>query len=144
MASFGGDQAELSVKDLEEMLVATMGKVEGTDTNDKVYNGLQELWESELSVRNQEPACESELAWYGQAYSYWESEEKCPISDDGVLGGYGALTPVDVASSREFLAQVNRDLTALSGESLRFNVACDCGAGIGRVRSTYCFLYTER
>lgn len=47
---------------------------------------------------------------------------------DGVLGGYGALTEMDVRDS-------NRLLDSIPG--LTFDVACDCGAGIGRVTKNF-------
>ena len=43
------------------------------------------------------------LLWYSDAFKYWEDANNCPISDDGVLGGYGRLTPIDVRDSNKFL-----------------------------------------
>lgn len=48
--------------------------------------------------------------------------------DDGVLGGYGKLTPEDVKGSNNFL-----DKLKFHYPSLEFNRVADCGAGIGRV-----------
>lgn len=47
---------------------------------------------------------------------------------DGVLGGYGALTEVDVRDSNRLLDEVQRLIPGLE-----FRTAADCGAGIGRV-----------
>jgi protein N-terminal methyltransferase len=47
---------------------------------------------------------------------------------DGVLGGYGKLTPMDVRDSNQFLDRLKSLLPGL-----QFNVVADCGAGIGRV-----------
>ena len=69
-----------------------------------------------------------ELAWYADAFDYWEDEANCPISDDGVLGGYGSLTPNDVRGSNQFLDKVKSLRPAL-----QFDRVADCGAGIGRV-----------
>jgi protein N-terminal methyltransferase len=66
--------------------------------------------------------------WYDTAYEFWESEKNCPTTDDGVLGGYGRITPEDVKGSNLFL-----DKLAALRPSLSFDRAGDCGAGIGRV-----------
>jgi protein N-terminal methyltransferase len=66
--------------------------------------------------------------WYNTAYDFWEDEKNCPISDDGVLGGYGRITTEDVKGSNQFLDE----LSAIR-PTLRFDCAADCGAGIGRV-----------
>jgi protein N-terminal methyltransferase len=50
------------------------------------------------------------------------------VIDNGVLGGYGRLTPLDVRDSNMFLDQLQVKLPGL-----RFDRAADCGAGIGRV-----------
>ena len=66
--------------------------------------------------------------WYNTAYDFWEDEKNCPISDDGVLGGYGRITTEDVKGSNQFL-----DELSVIRPTLRFDCAADCGAGIGRV-----------
>ena len=66
--------------------------------------------------------------WYRDAYQYWENEENCPITDDGVLGGYGSLTPVDVRDSNKLFDELKQ-----LRPTLQYNIAADCGAGIGRV-----------
>lgn len=44
--------------------------------------------------------------WYERAYDYWEDEENCGLDDDGVLGGYGHISPTDIAGSSSFLENV--------------------------------------
>jgi AdoMet dependent proline di-methyltransferase len=66
--------------------------------------------------------------WYNTAYDFWENEKNCPTTDDGVLGGYGKITPEDVKGSHSFLDQLS-----IIRPTLRFDHAADCGAGIGRV-----------
>ena len=66
--------------------------------------------------------------WFNNAYDFWEDETNCPVTDDGVLGGYGKITPEDVKGSNLFLDQL-----AVARPNLRFDHAADCGAGIGRV-----------
>ena len=69
--------------DIEEMLTAVSGPISGTDSDDAIYESIQELWKKELKAKDKETG---ELKWYTQGYDYWENEENCPISDDGVLG----------------------------------------------------------
>lgn len=52
--------------------------------------------------------------------------------DDGVLGGYGKLTPADVIGSNAFMDQLKS-----MNPSLQFQRAADCGAGIGRVTKNF-------
>lgn len=51
---------------------------------------------------------------------------------DGVLGGFGALTPMDSKGSNEFLDKLVNLLP-----DLKLNKAADCGAGIGRVTKSF-------
>lgn len=49
------------------------------------------------------------------------------VSSDGVLGGYGAITPTDIQGSKQFLAQLQQNF------GVQLNKVADCGAGIGRI-----------
>lgn len=44
-------------------------------------------------------------AWYGKAVAYWDRQE---ASYDGVLGGYGSVSAVDVRDSAALLNKVRR------------------------------------
>lgn len=68
--------------------------------------------------------------WYKKGIDYWDTVE---ATDDGVLGGYGHVSDLDAKENSEFLRSVLGD--ALDGS--RELVACDCGAGIGRVTSSF-------
>lgn len=46
------------------------------------------------------------VRWYERAYDYWEDGQNCPPDDDGVLGGYGHISPTDVAGSGAFLDEL--------------------------------------
>ena len=48
------------------------------------------------------------VRWYERAYDYWEDDNNCPLDDDGVLGGYGHISPTDVAGSGAFLDELQR------------------------------------
>lgn len=60
-------------------------------------------------------------AWYQKGADYWMSQS---ASVDGVLGGFGHISPIDLSSSRSFIAK-------LPGIALGRTI--DCGAGIGRI-----------
>ncbi|CAM9601568.1 unnamed protein product [Ascophyllum nodosum] len=68
------------------------------------------------------------VRWYERAYDYWEDGENCGLDDDGVLGGYGHISPVDINGSAAFLDELQSKRPLLGNEK-----AADCGAGIGRV-----------
>ena len=120
--------SELSFDDIEEMLLSILGGrgIVGTDTEDYQYSSVVEMWKRELSV----PSARSEggLNWYTQAEDYWEEETNCPATDNGVLGGYGALTPMDVRDSNMFFAKLKTMLP-----NLKQDLVADLGAGCGRV-----------
>lgn len=120
----------------------TLLHYEGTDSEDRIYSTIRDFWAFELhnskSANNgltsatsssaETNANGAESEWYSSAAEYWDSEANCPLSDDGVLGGYGKLTEVDVQGSNQFL-------DSLYEMRLEFgrDRAVDCGAGIGRV-----------
>ncbi len=80
----------------------------GTDTVGVAYPNVESLWQS---------VAESLLP---NGCSYWQSVED---TVEGVLGGYGHIANVDASASLALL----RSVGVMGG------VACDCGAGIGRV-----------
>jgi protein N-terminal methyltransferase len=144
MASFTQPPSEsastLSVSLINDLLTATLGKFTGMDTEDREYKSLEALWGYELDNKKKKSNLASndtamdtddtsnESNWYKDAFNYWEDEEICPITDDGVLGGYGALTEMDTRDSNIFL-----DTLKQKRPELAFDLVADCGAGIGRV-----------
>lgn len=87
----------------------------GFDTQGNGYNGLDNIWKS-IPEQN----------WYTKSYDYWEQSE---TTVDGVLGGYGFISPVDVSTSRSLISKYYVG-DSISRKTIR---ALDCGAGIGRV-----------
>ncbi|OWZ19040.1 hypothetical protein PHMEG_0006764 [Phytophthora megakarya] len=91
------------------------------------------MWQAELSDANelkQEESTESnELTWYASAHDYWDDETNCPLTDDGVLGGFAHVSGVDIRESMRFLKHV-RDSERPEWVC---HAAVDCGTGIGRV-----------
>ena len=132
------------------------GGVHGHDSAGTDYASIVELWTSELERRAATAAAADagaaasaasssaagdsgagaadggagadDAPWYSDAAAYWDDEGNCAIDNDGVLGGYGHITPTDYAGSRAFL-----DALAQNFPSMRFERAADVGAGIGRV-----------
>jgi len=148
MASFAaesGIQEGVTIGLVNDLLLASLGRIQGMDTEDREYDSILSLWGYELNSNKKnidyiDPDTiqssagediidkEGEKMWYNDAFQYWEDIETCPISDDGVLGGYGKLTPMDTRDSNKFLSAVKA-----KRPELQFDVAADCGAGIGRV-----------
>ena len=82
--------------------------ISGTDSGDTIFSSVNDLWEKEFKRKKEATLVggapkEQMPDWYQKGYDYWESEENCPVSDDGVLGGFGCLTAVDTRDSNRFL-----------------------------------------
>ncbi|GAB1286197.1 N-terminal Xaa-Pro-Lys N-methyltransferase 1 [Apodemus speciosus] len=69
---------------------------------------------------------EDEKQFYSKAKTYWK---QIPPTVDGMLGGYGHISSIDLNSSRKFLQRFLREGPNKTGTSC----ALDCGAGIGRI-----------
>nr|XP_047912185.1 N-terminal Xaa-Pro-Lys N-methyltransferase 1 [Anser cygnoides] len=69
---------------------------------------------------------EDEFEFYSKAEKYWKD---VPATVDGMLGGYGHISSIDINSSRKFLQRFLRDGPNRTGTTR----ALDCGAGIGRI-----------
>ncbi|XP_069776052.1 N-terminal Xaa-Pro-Lys N-methyltransferase 1 isoform X4 [Narcine bancroftii] len=64
--------------------------------------------------------------FYSRAKKYWKN---IPPTVDGMLGGYGHISSIDINSSKKFLLQFIEEGSGKAGTSC----ALDCGAGIGRI-----------
>ena len=97
-------------------------QLRGCDADGTKYKTADELWQQERCKGLQQ-------SWYGTAISYWSA---VPATVDGVLGGYGQVSPMDLSESALFL-----DALAAQGCSTApgspASCAVDCGAGVGRV-----------
>jgi hypothetical protein len=89
-APYWNSSATLTHSDVEEMLVAMIGDIQGLDTADNEYDSILTLWKSELKVVPPQERGVSQTAaeekakesiWYTKAFDYWESEQNCPITD---------------------------------------------------------------
>jgi protein N-terminal methyltransferase len=75
---------------------------------------------------------EKKHAWYQKGADYWLSQA---ASVDGVLGGFGHISPVDLSGSKTWLQKL---------PGVRYQRAIDCGAGIGRIsKGLLCPLFKE-
>lgn len=119
---------QLTIHDIEVLLKGTVGVIEGTDTDDSNYDSIIELWSKQCILSDKTSSISNNGEWYNNAYNYWENEANCPLDDDGVLGGYGKLTPLDSRDSLKLF-----DILKIKYPDLKFDNAADCGAGIGRV-----------
>ncbi|KAE8913812.1 hypothetical protein PF010_g13587 [Phytophthora fragariae] len=100
------------------------------------YESVFAMWQAQLGDAPNEEEEEladapqtQELTWYASAHDYWDDEANCPLSDDGVLGGFAHVSGVDIRESKRFLKHV-RDTARPEWVC---HAAADCGAGIGRV-----------
>ncbi|XP_076867750.1 N-terminal Xaa-Pro-Lys N-methyltransferase 1 [Brachyhypopomus gauderio] len=69
---------------------------------------------------------EDEQAFYSKAEQYWKD---IPPTVDGMLGGYGSISSIDINGSKKFLQKFLGEATGKT----RPGCALDCGAGIGRI-----------
>lgn len=103
----------------------------GTDSDGNHYHSVEEMWE-EQGVANG-----ISTSWYERAASYYK--ENCPSTVDGVLGGFSSITELDLAGSNEFIGDLVSVRPAVlywvkgSGANGQKCLACECGAGLGRV-----------
>lgn len=105
----------------------------GVNTLGVAYGSLDALWTEELGVDVSAAAVDDKAVdddssasealreqWYNKGAQYWAS---VPPTVDGVLGGFGTVSPVDIEDSANFLEKIGAGT----------NTAVDCGAGIGRI-----------
>jgi len=64
--------------------------------------------------------------WYKHSQQFWQNTDS---TVNGMLGGYGSLSPHDLTSSAQFLKPF-----IMSGD-VGTGLSLDCGAGIGRITS---------
>jgi protein N-terminal methyltransferase len=95
----------------------------GSDSNGAEYLTPKEMWEPEIMEQN------GTRGWYQKGAAYWEGDD-VPPTVDGVLGGYGFVSSIDLETSANFLDAL-KTLRPNFGSSS----AIDCGAGIGRITS---------
>lgn len=82
------------------------------------------------------PTCSRELRrrWYTTGYEYYQDEDNCPATVDGVLGGFACLSTRDLKASAEFIRKLRgirpefRVTKCDNGDVDTY--ALECGAGM--------------
>lgn len=67
------------------------------------------------------------VRWYERAYDYWEDGDNCAPDDDGVLGGYGYISPTDISGSATFLDEL-KSMRPLLGDAKAAGGCCLCAS----------------
>lgn len=104
---------------LEEQLMDPMAG-SGMATDGGTFPSIEAMWKSQ-DLSN----------WYHKSKDYYE--ENCATTVDGVLGGIGHISDIDLQGSREFLDNVLEKLPSQTRTIFKDGTAAECGAGIGRV-----------
>jgi len=108
---------------IEELLIERTGKkIVGMDSDDNVYESLKDLWIKELVTKSKKRNNNKKIKkdWYTHAFEYWEDENICPATDNGVLQGYGHVTETDARDSRLFIDYIS---------TLQPQLKYECAAG---------------
>lgn len=100
------------------------------DRGNSIGNNLT-FWKA---VKEGAKAPDGKPLWYKKGIEYWDA---VAATDDGVLGGYGHVSTQDALDNTAFLEAVFGDALEAKKTGSRRLVACDCGAGIGRVTSSF-------
>lgn len=119
--SLGRDYTEL--RELWEAM-GLLPRAEGEEDED----GLEEEAQQQQHEEQQRQQRQGQQPWYSQAFDYWEEEGNCPATEDGVLGGFGHVSPRDIAGSRAFVDKLRAALPTLKlgrvvGAFLRWRMA---------------------
>ncbi|GIL67244.1 hypothetical protein Vafri_20686 [Volvox africanus] len=96
----------------------------GHDGDGREFASPDELWAVEADADG------GHNTWYQKAVSYWDQQEP---SYNGVLGGFGYTSDLDVRDSRALLLKSMRAQLEAADKGVRTLTALDCGAGVGRV-----------
>ncbi|CAI5701345.1 hypothetical protein KXD40_007990 [Peronospora effusa] len=138
------DRSSYSRVEWDKLQVIATKVQQALDASDKIrcheeYENVFAMWQFELNdgrkqFHNEEgeivdKQTTQELTWYTSAHKYWDNEINCPLTDNGVLGGFAHVSGVDIRESKRFL----RHIQDTKRPEWICHAAVDCGAGIGRV-----------
>ena len=145
------EQLEL-IHRIQDALTKQFKVYSGKDTNGIYYESIQDMWQQEGFLSQDEEAVKkstplvgtskvSSPQWYNKSHAYWHKESNVPATIDGMLGGYATLSARDLQTSHLFLQDIiNERLLLKKRYDNREQVedkeafrSCECGAGIGRV-----------
>jgi protein N-terminal methyltransferase len=106
----------------------------------QVYETPEQLWQAisrpapAKKAKTKTHEDESTPVWYEAAVQYWDNQAP---TVDGVLGGYGFVSEIDVRDSKLFLNKAMGSALADAAGNKETLVALDCGAGVGRVSKEF-------
>jgi len=78
-----------------------------------------------------QPAWQEKNTWYSRAVSYWDNQA---ATVDGVLGGFGHVSPADIRESERFLLKASRSMS-FEGIKHVLRVRRRCTRGAAVIRS---------
>jgi protein N-terminal methyltransferase len=119
------------ITSLQEMGYPICGR---TSESDIAYESIDDLWHRVWYDND------TKLDWYDTASTYWG--EQVPSTVDGMLGGFGSISNIDLSASRTFVRHLFSTVqpswllnnnTAFPNPNTHKLHCCDFGAGIGRV-----------
>ena len=84
------------------------------------------------------------VRWYERAYDYWEDGENCGLDDDGVLGGYGHISPVDINGSAAFLDELQSKRPLLGNEKAAGKIQLHNRVGHSNTISSFTYILSLR
>ena len=97
----------------ERKAVLSTAGFHGTDSDNNAYTSCEDMWVQQGVIVNVDSSgSESTDAWYQRAATHYANN--CPPTIDGVLGGFAAISDVDMDGSRQFV----RDLEIVRPEIL--------------------------
>ena len=103
----------------------------GVDDLGRDVGTHEEFW---LKVKRGAKNADGKPLWYAKGIEYWDDID---ADVDGVLGGFGHVSAADARDNARLLRDVygaTLDARRASGEKA---TALDCGAGVGRVTSSF-------
>ncbi|GHP01399.1 hypothetical protein PPROV_000015500 [Pycnococcus provasolii] len=103
----------------------------GESGDGTVLTSSKKFWEDVTEGGAGADPNDKSKGWYGTAIQYWSN---APPTVDGVLGGFGHVSPTDVAASTQFLQDAAPHICTAGNEH---TCALDCGAGVGRVTNEF-------
>mmetsp|Transcript_28253 Transcript_28253/g.110952 ORF Transcript_28253/g.110952 Transcript_28253/m.110952 type:complete len:114 (+) Transcript_28253:137-478(+) len=89
---------------VKKLSIRKRSRFRGLDTNGKQYSDQQAMWSAEVGD-SADVERRGELGWYQKAKEYWTNVEP---TVDGMLGGLGKLSDLDVRTSKEFIRSLEK------------------------------------
>lgn len=132
---------------IEEALKKKGNPINGKDSEDDSLHYLSiTQWKRSIGLLSGEfdatktnaTTSKSRQRWYKTGLNYWEDEDTCPATVNGMLGGFASISKRDLEGSAQFITYIKSNIRSALKLTSDDNAggptcACECGAGIGRV-----------